>query len=75
MDSHRFVESIACNSIPIVMTSDLDPLYHEMGAIIVTDWNVCKDVNSLPVPKLNRDVVTLEYWQERIRTHQKQFER
>ena len=75
LDSHRFVESIACNSIPIVMTSDLDPLYHEMGAIIVTNWNVCKDVNSLPVPKLNRDVVTLEYWQERIRTHQKQFER
>ena len=46
-----------------------------MGAIIVTDWNVCKDVNSLPAPKLNRDVVTLEYWQERIRTHQTQFER
>jgi hypothetical protein len=75
LDSHRFVESILCNSIPIVMTSDLDPLYSEMGAVIITDWNECKDIKSLPIPKLNRDVVTLEYWQERIKTHQKQFER
>jgi hypothetical protein len=75
LDSHRFVESIVCNSIPIVMTSDLDPLYNEMGAIIINDWNVCKDINSLPVPELNRDTVTLEYWHDRIKTHQKNLER
>jgi len=74
LDSHRFVESIVCNSIPIVMTSDLDPLYQEMGAIIITDWNVCKDINSLPVLELNRDMVTLEYWKDRIKLHQQKFE-
>jgi len=74
LDSHRFVESIVCNSIPIVMTSDLDPLYQEMGAIIVTDWNVCEDINSMPTPALNRDMVTLEYWQDRLDNHQQKFE-
>jgi hypothetical protein len=74
LDSHRFVESIVCNSIPIVMTSDLDPVYEEMGAIIITDWNVCKNINSLPTPTLNRDMVTLEYWKDRIKLHQQKFE-
>lgn len=75
LDSHRFVESIVCNSIPIVMTSDLDPLYNEMGAIIINDWNVCKNINDLPVRELDRSVVTLEYWEDRMKIHQKEIER
>lgn len=73
LDSLRFVESIVCNSIPIVLTSDLDPLYREMGAIIIEDWDVCRDVNNLPITKLNRDMVTLEYWQDRIKKHQQKL--
>lgn len=74
LDSHRFVESILCNSIPIVMTSDLDPVYKEMGAIIVNDWNECKDIENLPTPILNRDVITMQYWQDKITEHQQKYE-
>ena len=71
--THRLTESILFNSIPIVKTSILDPMHQEMRAIIVTDWNVCKDVDSIPVPELNRDVVTLEYWRGRLLDHQHNF--
>lgn len=74
LDSHRFVESIVCNSIPIVKTSDLDPVYKEMGGIIVNDWEEAKDYNKLPQHKLNRDVVTVGYWKNRLYEHMKQFE-
>jgi len=74
VDTHRMVESILFNSIPIVKTSILDPMYIEMNAVIVSDWNVCNNLENIPVPSLNRDVVTLEYWQDRLDNHQQKFE-
>ena len=74
MDSHRVIESIVCNSIPIVKTSDLDPLYREMGGIIVNNWEEAKDYSKLPHHKLNRDVVTIDYWKNRLYEHMKKFE-
>jgi hypothetical protein len=73
-DTHRLTESILFNSIPIVKTSILDPMHQEMRAIIVTDWSACKNVDSIPVPELNRDVVTLEYWRARLLDHQHSFD-
>lgn len=75
LDSHRFVESILMDSVPIVMTSDLDPVYKEMGGIIVEDWEECKEILRQPPPELNRDVVTEEYWKNRMIKHQESYER
>lgn len=72
VDTHRLTESILFNSIPIVKTSILDPMNLEMGAVIIDDWNECK--NFIPTKELNRDVVTLEYWQDRLEKHLQKFE-
>ena len=75
LDSHRFVESILMGSVPIVLTSDLDPLYEEMGGIIIDDWEECKEVIKETPEQLNRDVVTLEYWNNRMMEHHKNYEK
>jgi hypothetical protein len=69
VDSHRVCESIIMDSIPIVKTSILDPMYKEMGCLVVNDW---RDVKPKKI-KLNSKVTTLEYWKNRIFTHQNNF--
>lgn len=39
VDTHRVYESIIFGAIPIVKTSFLDPLYSNLGVVIVKDWN------------------------------------
>jgi len=39
IDTHRFYETLFVGSIPIVMTSGLDPLYKKFGALIVQSWD------------------------------------
>jgi len=75
LDSHRFVESILMGSVPIVLTSDLDPVYKEMGGIIIQDWEECKEVIKEVPKQLNRDVVTLEYWNNRMLEHHINYEK
>ena len=69
-DTHRVIESILMNSIPIVKSSPLDPLYKELGAVIVNEWGDSKYLNFAATRNLNREVLTEEYWKCKITTHQ-----
>lgn len=66
VDSHRVCESIVMNSIPIVKNSILDPMYKEMGCLIVNNWN---DINFKDI-ELDSKKVTLAFWQDKINNHQ-----
>tara|TARA_B110000858_G_C17790119_1_gene469433 strand:- start:563 stop:1309 length:747 start_codon:yes stop_codon:yes gene_type:complete len=39
LDTHRFYEVCAAGSVPIVMTSSLDNMYKQFGALIVKNWS------------------------------------
>jgi hypothetical protein len=69
VDTHRVYESIIMNSIPIVLTSILDPLYNKMNCIILESWDDNK--NGLPEKVLNREQVTFDYWRKEIEEFQK----
>ena len=69
VDSHRVCESIIMNSIPIVKTSILDPMYKEMGCLILDNWADAKATFN----HLDSNVVTLDYWKKRIKDHQNKF--
>lgn len=52
LDTHRFYEVCAAGSVPIVMTSSLDEMYKQFGALIVSDWSeVTKELLEKFVPK------------------------
>lgn len=69
VDTHRVYESIVMNSIPIVLTSILDPLYNKLNCIILNSWDEIK--NGLPDKTLNREQVTFDYWRNEIEQFQK----
>lgn len=68
IDTHRVYESIAMNSIPIVLTSILDPLYNKLNCIILDSWDDIK--TGLPEKTLNREQVTFDYWRKEIEKFQ-----
>lgn len=68
IDTHRVYESIAMNSIPIVLTSILDPLYNKLNCIILNSWDDIK--TGLPEKTLNREQVTFDYWRKEIEKFQ-----
>lgn len=45
IDCHRTWEVLLMGSIPIVLTSCLDPLFHGLPVIILNDWNELKDAD------------------------------
>jgi hypothetical protein len=68
IDTHRVYESIVMNSIPIVLTSILDPLYNSINCIILDSWDDIK--NELSEKTLNREQVTFDYWRKEIEKFQ-----
>ena len=71
VDTHRVYESIVMGSIPIVLSSILDNLYSNIGCKILDSW---EDINSLPVDNIvqpDRNMLTVEYWRNKILEHQK----
>jgi hypothetical protein len=75
VDTHRFTESILMNCIPIVKSSILNPMFEEMGGVIVEDWNQIHALDFDNLPTINRDVITLEYWENRIINHRNKWEK
>lgn len=69
VDSHRVCESIIMLSTPIVKRGILDPMYTEMGCLVVNDWSNIKPVKK----KLDKNKVSLDYWKNRITEHQNKF--
>lgn len=74
-DSIRVSESILMNSVPVVKSSPLDPLYTEMNAVIIKNWEDIKKFDFSKTKTLNRDVLTFEYWETRIKNHQGVYEK
>lgn len=68
LDCHRTWEALLLGCIPIVRTSPLDHLYHDLPVVIVKDWGeIDRDsllkwkVNFFGRP-FNMDKLTMKYW-------------
>jgi len=66
LDCHRTWEALALKCIPIVKTSQMDPLFKDLSIIIVNNWN---EVNEELISKYNNfkfceynEKIYLKYW-------------
>jgi hypothetical protein len=72
IDCHRTWEAIYLGRIPIVLTSELDPLYEELPVLILDDWNqineefLRKSYNDIMDKRKRReynyDKLKMSYW-------------
>lgn len=64
LDTHRVYEAAKVGCRPIVVTSPLDVIYKQFGALIVNDWSdVTQELlESQPTYTLDEKVFECEYW-------------
>jgi hypothetical protein len=72
LDCHRTWEAISLGTIPIVKTSQLDPLFDGLPVWIVKDWNQVNEFSMLLKIKdfkdgVNLEIMNLNYWLKKIR--------
>lgn len=78
MDCHRTWEALALNTIPIVRSSPLDPLFEDLPVMIVDDWRAIDEeaLRDFKRRVLSRqwrlDKLHIDYWRGHLR---KQLER
>jgi hypothetical protein len=72
IDCYRTWEALYMGSIPVVKTSDLNPLYEDLPVVIVKDWNEVTEefLNQkyleLQGKKYNFEKIHLNYWRDVI---------
>ncbi|CAF0863203.1 unnamed protein product [Adineta ricciae] len=74
LDCHRTWESLLMGAVPIVLTSELDPLFTKTRSVIINNWS---DVTNKFLLSLNfssndhllPDVLYAEYWRQRFLIH------
>jgi len=72
LDCHRTWEALALGCIPIVKTSQLDPLFEELPVLIVKSWSdITKEllentVKEYSTKQFNLDKLKLNYWINKI---------
>merc|ERR1711988_48097 len=80
LDCHRTWEALILESIPIVRTSSLDPLFAEFPVAIVKDWSEVTDeklrswhteLSPMFTDEL-RQKLTVEFWLKKIQFQQQQ---
>ncbi len=79
LDCHRTWEALLMGSIPIVITSSLDPLYKDLPVLIINDWKEIteefliakfQEMNSKPFKK---NKIYFDYWLNKIKKTQTNF--
>jgi hypothetical protein len=68
IDCHRTWEALALGCIPIVKTSQLDPMFEGLPVMIVKDWrDITKEMlESYDPSKKTLDKLTLAFWKQRL---------
>ncbi len=73
LDCHRTWEALLVGAIPVVQRSTLDPLYTELGVIIVDSWaevtleRLLNEAVKLEQKQLNKNKLFLDYWIQKIK--------
>jgi hypothetical protein len=64
LDTHRFYEAAKVGCRPIVVTSPLDVIYKQFGALIVNDWSEVTQelLESQPEYTIDPKVFECDYW-------------
>ena len=83
LDCHRTWEALLIGCIPIVLSSNLNELYKNLPILVVQSWD---DINKNMLEKeyiriiknkknkvYDMDILTLEYWQNKIASHTDQM--
>uniref|UniRef100_A0A914PU79 Exostosin GT47 domain-containing protein n=1 Tax=Panagrolaimus davidi TaxID=227884 RepID=A0A914PU79_9BILA len=84
IDCFRTWESLSMGAVPIVLKSELQPLYDEMPVMVVNDWKEVTEesmnkFSDEKIMKLDKDGVPLRpklwlrYWINRISKFQSEF--
>lgn len=72
MDCHRTWEALCLGCIPIIKTSNLDPLFEDLPVWIVNSWsdvteeNMKEKINEFRQRTFRYERLTIEYWRNRI---------
>lgn len=76
LDCHRTYEAIILNTIPIVRSNTLDPIYklHDLPVVIVDEWSevtpenlqIWHDKHKHNFGSLTKDKIKIDYWKELI---------
>jgi hypothetical protein len=72
LDCHRTWEALALGCIPIVKSSGIDPLFHDLPVWIVQSWgevtaeNMKQKVEEFKHKSFNYERLTLAYWKSKI---------
>jgi len=80
IDCHRTWEALYLGSIPIVKTSDLDPLYEGLPVVIVKDWSIIteefleKTYSEMLLIYFNFEKLVTEYWQSELTKYKRLHE-
>lgn len=78
-DSYRNYEAMLVGSIPIVHTSQLDPLYADLPVVIVQDWEEINEefleqkYKEFTAKKFNIEKLFMEYWWKKIESVRQEF--
>lgn len=79
LDCHRTWEALCLGCIPIIKTSPLDELYHNLPVLIVKDW---AEITAEKLQQVHTEMsartfdlksLTLAYWMEKINALKKDF--
>jgi hypothetical protein len=79
IDCYRTWEALLAGSIPVVTSSQLDPLYKELPILVIEDWNqlseefLTKKYKEITAKKYNIEKLYIEYWSTRIYQQREKF--
>lgn len=79
IDCYRTWEALLVGSIPIVLSSSLDPLYEDLPVLIIQDWNqlnknfLKKKYLEITKKKYSLRKLYIDYWQRKIKDVQKSY--
>ena len=74
LDCHRTWEALCLGCIPILKTSELDPLFEDLPVLIVESWsevsieNLSRVVEQFQYRTFNYEKLKLSYWMNKIRS-------
>ena len=75
LDCHRTWEALCLGCIPIVKTSNIDTLYHDLPVLILKDWSMLtlelleRTIDEFKNRNFNYEKLTLQYWIHKINSY------
>ena len=65
-DTLRLYESILAGSIPVVLENPIMDMHRDLGCVVLQSWDQIADLPRQPVQKIDRKLVSLSYWRDRL---------